>query len=429
MTSPAQTSPHSAAKTSSRGARGLGQQVVPEARAAGQRGPQGLGHRPLGRRVGGRRPEQGRVLAEVDRHPAAADAAGARARPRRSRPAPPARPARRPVIGQAARQHLRLPLGRRQRQPLERRERVAQRVGPAGRAGPVDALPIGQEAPERARVGRLDLAPQRGEARAAQPPHHLGVAPLAPRPARAQLAAHQRPVGLEGRQRRLDGPRLERVAARELGRMEGPVTAGVAGHERPQRLGHRLQERLGHAARRHRAEPVAVAAGVLGRDQAPLAGQVDPDRAPVGDQRLGDLLGPPRLGHARRDLVRAQVADAAQQVVQAVGPAGPGPLGEALQVGLDGGQRPGVDEVAQLLLAQQLAQQVAVERQRLGAALGRRRVVLVHVRGDVLEQQRPGERRGGRRLDLHHGDLARARSAPSSPRSAGRSNQSSRHSR
>ena len=42
------------------------------------------------------------------------------------------------------------------------------------------------------------------------------------------------------------------------------------------------------------------------------------------------------------------------------------------------------------------------------ARLGGRRVVLVHVRGDVLEQQRPGERRGGRRLDLHHRDLARS---------------------
>ena len=36
-------------------------------------------------------------------------------------------------------------------------------------------------------------------------------------------------------------------------------------------------------------------------------------------------------------------------------------LGEPLQIGLDRGQRTGVDQVAQLLLAEQLAQQVAVE--------------------------------------------------------------------
>ncbi len=88
------------------------------------------------------------------------------------------------------------------------------------------------------------------------------------------------------------------------------------------------------------------------------------------------------------------------------GPARPRPLGQALEVGLDGGEGPGVDQVAQLLLAEQLAQQVAVERQRLGAPLGGRRVVLVHVGRHVLEQQRPGEGRGGRRLDLHHRHLA-----------------------
>ena len=66
-----------------------------------------------------------------------------------------------------------------------------------------------------------------------------------------------------------------------------------------------------------------------------------------------------------------------------------------------------VEQVAQLLLAEQLAQELAVERERLGAALGRRRVVLVHVGGDVLEDERAGERRGGHRLDLDQIELAR----------------------
>jgi len=47
----------------------------------------------------------------------------------------------------------------------------------------------------------------------------------------------------------------------------------------------------------------------------------------------------------------------------------------------------GVEQVSELLLAEQLAEQVAVERERLGATLGGRRVVLVHVRGDVVEEQ------------------------------------------
>ncbi len=88
-------------------------------------------------------------------------------------------------------------------------------------------------------------------------------------------------------------------------------------------------------------------------------------------------------------------------------------LGEELQVGLDRGERARVDQIAQLLLSEQLTQQLAVERQRGCAPLGVRRVALVHVGGDVVEQQRGGERRGARGLDLDQRDLPprRVRSA------------------
>ena len=66
----------------------------------------------------------------------------------------------------------------------------------------------------------------------------------------------------------------------------------------------------------------------------------------------------------------------------------------------DAGEGGGVEKIAELLLSEQLAEQVSVERQRLGAPLGRRSVVLVHVGGDVVEEQRAGERRRGRRLRL-----------------------------
>ncbi len=86
-------------------------------------------------------------------------------------------------------------------------------------------------------------------------------------------------------------------------------------------------------------------------------------------------------------------------------------LGQPLQVGLDLVERRRVDQLAQLLLAEQLAQQVAVERERRRAALRVRRVALVHVRRDVVEQQRRRERRGGRRLDLDEAQLARVQPA------------------
>ena len=111
------------------------------------------------------------------------------------------------------------------------------------------------------------------------------------------------------------------------------------------------------------------------------------------------------------DLLGGEVADVAQHVVQAVAPGGAGHLRAVLEVVFDAGERAGVDQLAQLLGAEQLAQQLAVERQGGGAALGVGGVALVHVGGDVVEQQRGGERGGGRRLDLDERDLARVQTA------------------
>ena len=66
----------------------------------------------------------------------------------------------RPVARDAARQHLRLPQRHRQREPLQRDQRLAQR------RAPVDPVPVRQEAAERRLLRRLHLAPQRGERRA-----------------------------------------------------------------------------------------------------------------------------------------------------------------------------------------------------------------------------------------------------------------------
>ena len=91
--------------------------------------------------------------------------------------------------------------------------------------------------------------------------------------------------------------------------------------------------------------------------------------------------------------------------MQLIASAGTAKIGQALEVLLDLRERGGIDQIAQLLLTEELPQQIPVERQRRGAALGVRRVALVHVCGDVVEQQRGGHRRGGRRLHLYQRDL------------------------
>ena len=110
----------------------------------------------------------------------------------------------------------------------------------------------------------------------------------------------------------------------------------------------------------------------------------------------------------RRDLVVAQVADAHQQVVDVVGVPRAAALGEALQLDLQLVERGRIEQVAELLFAEQLPQQVAVERERRRTPLGERRIALVHVDGDPPEQQRLRERRRPLGIDRHELRLPRA---------------------
>jgi hypothetical protein len=183
------------------------------------------------------------------------------------------------------------------------------------------------------------------------------------------------------------------------------VGTGVTGQQVAHRVGHRLQERLRHPDRRGRAEPVAEPGHVLDGHPALLAPDPQPHR-PAGRLQLGQPPGGGgRVGAAGGRLLDGQVAQQPQGVVQAVGVADLALGGEQLQLQLQVGQGGLVDQVAQLLAAQQLGQDRPVQRQRLGAALGQGGVALVHERGHVPELQRAGERRRERGVDLDHPDL------------------------
>ncbi len=85
--------------------------------------------------------------------------------------------------------------------------------------------------------------------------------------------------------------------------------------------------------------------------------------------------------------------------MQLVGRAGATSVGEVLEVELDVGEHAGIEQLAQLLGAEQVGEQVAIERQRRSPALGERGIALVHVGGDPVEQQALRHGRRLRRLD------------------------------
>ncbi len=118
--------------------------------------------------------------------------------------------------------------------------------------------------------------------------------------------------------------------------------------------------------------------------------------------QLRERLGPIQVvNSASLDLVGAQVTQTPQQVRHSIRRACAARIGQCLELELKVGHGLRINEFAKLLGAEQLGEQVAVERQRLGTALGERRVTLVHERADVIEQQRRSERRGRPRLDAH----------------------------
>ena len=312
------------------------------------------------------------------------------------------------VRPEPARKRLGLPLRGGQRDALQSTDDVAKGVGPRRLVGPVNALPLGQEPCEHLGVGGLHLAAQAGHRHAPEAPEHLGVAPLVAAPARAHLTAHQQSLGLHQREGLLGEARRRPEARRGIGGPEGAVGTRVSRQQALKCARHGLEERIGQPGLGHHAQAVAVAAGVLARDQPLLAGHPGTGGAAFAEQHLKMRIKRRRVVQTQAHLVGRQVAKAPQQVVHPVGAPRPALGVEPLQLHLKIVERLGVDEVAQLVLPQQFAQQVAVERKRLGTPFGGRCVVVVHVRRHVFEQQRTGEGRRVVGLHLGHRDLAAA---------------------
>jgi len=111
-----------------------------------------------------------------------------------------------------------------------------------------------------------------------------------------------------------------------------------------------LEENVGNAARRLHAERIAVASDVFDRDPAIFSGDANADRTPFGRQLLEPHLGVGARA-ACRDFGAAQVAQAAQQIVQLVASAGLA-IRQRLQLELQLRHGRRVQQLAQLFLAQ-----------------------------------------------------------------------------
>ena len=168
---------------------------------------------------------------------------------------------------------------------------------------------------------------------------------------------------------------------------------------------HGLGERARKAQRHVAAERIAIAGRVLGGDVPIDAGDGHPDRSSIVHQARQPRTTLDAFT-AEVDLRFRQIAHLAQHVVKFIGGARPAPVSQQLQFQLEIGQRTGVEQLAELLGAEQVAQQIAIERERCGPPFGQRAVALVHERRYPVEQQALRERRGLCRVDADHADRA-----------------------
>ena len=265
-------------------------------------------------------------------------------------------------------------------------------------------LPGRQEGGQHLRRYRLRFLAQLGQAAPAQQPKDARIAPFGAAPAGQELALGGPALRGQPPQGAGHDGHAEPVARRGGSGGERAVRPGVPGHQVTERVSDRLGEHCGYAGRQRHAERVAEPASVLDRRPPRLAGYPHLDHPPLGGQlgqpaccraRVGAALG--HLQHGQRP----EVADHVRDILHvAAGPVRDEPLKHPLRIGND--QR--VEHLPQVRLAEQLGEQGRVQRERLGAALGERRIAFVHERADVAEQQRPAERGRGRGLDVHQAD-------------------------
>src|SRR6185295_3503734 len=214
---------------------------------------------------------------------------------------------------------------------------------------------------------------QVGQACPPQAPQHVWIAPLALAAAGEQLSAHQLAVPLQLAQRRR---RVRAVATGELSGGEGHVGARVAANEGHHRVWQVCQERLREPRRRRHAERIAVERRILRRDPPLLAGDPNAGGTALALELLQHRVGRVALGHPLGALGGGQVAEAAEDLLEGVAILCACDLGAVLKRVLHLDQRLWVDELSQLLLAEQLAKQLTVQRQRRRTPLGVRRIAL-----------------------------------------------------
>jgi hypothetical protein len=251
---------------------------------------------------------------------------------------------------------------------------------------------VGQEAGEGLLLDWLDFFAQFCERFAADEAQDFGVAPFSVDTAGAEAAFYDAIFRSEVVESLLGLRRVEGEAAGYLLQREGAVGAGVAADEFDDWFGNGFEQRGGNPGWEWDAEAVAVAGAVFDGDEALFSGDAEFEQAAGADQaiyRFEDC----GFGDTERQFIAGEVAEAEEEVVQAIGRSRSERVDEALLLLFDLGHGVAVEEFAEICFAEQLAELVLIDGEGLGAAFGQRGVAVIQEICNIAEEQGRGEGR------------------------------------
>ena len=216
----------------------------------------------------------------------------------------------------------------------------------------LDTVPRDGEAAERVLLDRLDLAAEARERSPAQRAEHAGVAPIAAHRTRPEHALDDRARVAQAPKGLRHGGGDQAEAPGHIGRRERSVRARVAPHQRREGIRLALEEGVRQPERQRDAQRVAVASGVFGGDETPVAADFHLDRAALRHQSADPVVRRRGVGAANDHLVAREVAEPEQQLVEAIRVTRRALACQMLQRELEVGHGVLIEQLAELDLAQ-----------------------------------------------------------------------------
>ncbi len=174
--------------------------------------------------------------------------------------------------------------------------------------------------------------------------------------------------------------------------------AGKAADKLEDRRSDRREQGPGQVCREFNVEGIAVAGCILNSDVPSLAGNLDGDDAAGGDQRIERFKNVGR-DDTLSDFVAGKIAQAKQQIVEAIGVPRTLVFAQKLELRFDFRNSDRIEQLAQVCFPEQVGKLGLIDRERSGAAFGQRSIPVVDEVSDVSEEQRRRKGRGFLRVD------------------------------